>query len=177
MKALCFVLSALVLVLTQPVTVFAQDAVEPASEAPAEAEATVEEADTAEPAQQAGEAEIFAKKLELAKQMHTFRPAAEQVDAAIESISERMRTSDAEAFKSSMRNLLNYRSIEQMSINAMAETYTEEELQAMVDYYSKPEAQSAAKKYKAYQDKIEPDIVRMIDSAVMKLRTGGATAQ
>ena len=72
-----------------------------------------------------------------------------------------------------MRGVLNYQAIEKISIDAMAETYTLPELQAMVDYYSKPEAISAAAKDQAYGQKVYPEIMRMLDAAMMKVRTGG----
>ena len=115
----------------------------------------------------------FENRLELARAMHELRPSADQVDAAIDNVALRLPANQQETFKSSMRNLLNYRTIEKISIHAMAETYTEEELKAMVEYYSKPEAQSASKKFAEYQAKVAPEIVQMIDKAIMKLKTGG----
>ena len=54
----------------------------------------------------------------------------------------------------------------------MAEIYTLPELEAMVEYYSKPEAKSAAEKQEAYQDKVGPEITKMLDKALMEMRTG-----
>ncbi len=173
MKALLSIACLTLLGLAQPV--LAQDARSAEAESEVAPEAANEETSEAPTAPATSdEAASFARRLELAKKMHDFRPAAEQVDNAIDSVSKRLPGTEAETFKANMRNLLNYRSIEQISINAMAQTYTEEELAAMVEYYSKPEAQSASKKFQVYQDKVTPDIVRMIDQAVMKLRTGGA---
>jgi len=116
----------------------------------------------------------YKERLVLAKEMHEIRPAADQVDSAIDSVSLKMPQASRESFKSRMRNLLDYRAIERISINAMAGTYTLAELEAMVEYYSKPEAQSALDKTSEYQQKVGPEIVRMIDRAVMQMRTGGA---
>jgi hypothetical protein len=119
-------------------------------------------------------AKDFERRLELAREMHKLRPTAEQVDAAVESVASRLPPEQAGNFKINAGNMLNYRAIENISINAMAETFTIEELEAMVDYYSKPEAKSIAGKYEAYQQKVGPEIVKMIDRAIMKLRTGDA---
>lgn len=117
--------------------------------------------------------DVSARQLELAKQMHSYRPAREQVDAAIERIAQAYPAAQREAFKVSMRRVLNYRAIEKSSIEAMAEVYTEAELEAMVAYYAKPEARSASEKYGAYAAKVQPGIVKMIDQAMMKIKTGG----
>lgn len=127
-------------------------------------------------AKPSGDAATFARRLELSKEMHKLRPAAEQIDTAIASVASQMPAAQAEAFKANIGNLLNYRAIEQISINAMAETFTLEELEAMVEYNSKPEAASIAQKYGAYQQIVSPEIVRMIDRAIMRMRTG-ATGQ
>jgi hypothetical protein len=116
----------------------------------------------------------YKERLALAKEMHEIRPAADQVDSAIESVSLKMPEASRESFKSRMRNSLDYRAIERISINAMAVTYTLAELEAMVEYYSTPEAKSALDKTSVYQQKVGPEIVRMIDRAVMQMRTGGA---
>lgn len=130
----------------------------------AQAEMSGEAADTDETDYQA--------RLALAKEMHEIRPAAKQVDDAIDSVAMKMPESARNEFKARMRNLLNYRAIERISINAMAVTYTLEELEAMVEYYSKPVAQSAVEKTAEYQQKVAPEIVRMIDRAIIQMRTG-----
>ena len=116
---------------------------------------------------------VSVRQLELAKQMHSYRPAREQVDAAIERIARAYPAEQREAFKVSMRRVLNYRAIEKSSIEAMVEGYTEAEVEAMVAYYARPEARSASEKYVAYAAKVQPEIVKMIDQAMMKIKTGG----
>lgn len=113
------------------------------------------------------------KRIELAKKMHEIRPTRDQVNAAIDQAAMTQPEQEREAFKSAMREVLNYRAIEKISIDAMADTFTAEELQAMVDYYSKPEAKSAGDKEGAYRAKVYPEIIRMLDAAMMRVRTGG----
>lgn len=143
------------------------------AEAPAEpaAEAAADATAAAAPSEVATD---FARRVELATEMHKLRPTAEQVDAAVESVSRQLPPEQASNFKVNAGNMLNYRAIEKISINAMAETFTTEELEAMVDYYSKPEAKSIAGKYETYQQKVGPEIVKMIDRAIMRMRTGDA---
>lgn len=114
-----------------------------------------------------------AKRLELAKKMHEINPTSEQINAAIDDVAQVQPETEREAFKLAMRNALNYEALDKISTDAMAETYTEAELAAMVEYFSKPEAKSAAKKEEQYNSKVYPEITRMLDQAMMRVRTGG----
>lgn len=173
-----FVCLGALLVLAAPATAQEQAPAATAATEPQAKEAQADSApatttDTAQATAPAVADSGFAQRLELAKKMNELNPAAKQIDSAIESVAARVSDVDREAFKSGMRNLLNYRALEQISINAMAETYTLEELKAMVDYYSKPEGKSAAAKVSQYQAKVQPEITRMLDRAIMNMKTGG----
>lgn len=122
---------------------------------------------------QAAAAGDSGRRQELAVQMNERRPASAQVDIAIRQIAEQLPESDRDGFITFMKNNLDYKAIENISIDAMAETFTVEELEAMVEYYSKPEALSASEKLPEYQKKVSPEITRMIDKVMMKARTGG----
>lgn len=115
----------------------------------------------------------LAKRVELAKKMHEIRPTREQVNAAIDQVAIMQPEKEREAFKSAMREILNYQAIEKISVDAMAETFTQEELDAMVEYYSKPVAKSASDKEGIYRAKVYPEIIRMLDAAMMRVKTGG----
>lgn len=113
------------------------------------------------------------QRVTLAKKMHEIRPTQDQVFAAIDQVAQSQPESERADFVAAMRSILNIAAIEKMSVDAMAETYTAEELKAMVDYYSKPEAKSAAEKDVIYSGKVYPEIIRMLDQAMMRIRTGG----
>lgn len=112
------------------------------------------------------------KRLELATKMHEIRPTKTQVLQAIAVVAQRVPEDKRQAFESSLANSLDFKAVEKISIDSMVETFTEEELAAMVEYYSKPEAQSASDKLTQYQQKVGPEIIRMIDKAMMKVKTG-----
>lgn len=152
-------LLSLALLLAQPV--FAQDA-PPAASAPA-----------AEPAPAPAPDPSADKRLELARKMHEINPTQQQVTAAIDQIAAAQPEAERESFKTAMRSALNWKAIEKISIDAMAEIFTEEELTSMVEYYSKPEAKSARLKEKEWAGKVYPEITRMLDQAMMRVRTGG----
>lgn len=114
------------------------------------------------------------RRLKLAEKMHELRPVRDQVENAIEQYAQTQPPEERAAFMSAMRSVLNPKALERISIDAYAEVYTEEELKAMVEYYSKPEARSASDKYNDYAKIVYPEIVRMLDKAAMRVRTGGA---
>lgn len=109
----------------------------------------------------------------LAEQMHKFRPVREQINRAIDQYAQTQAPNQREAFKTAMRNVLNYRALEKISTDAYAETFTLKELEAMVEYYSKPEARSASDKFDNYAGIVFPEITRMLDKALIRVRTGG----
>jgi hypothetical protein len=120
----------------------------------------------------AAEDTSFDARQKLATELHNLRPTKPQVHEAIDRVSKMQPESEREAFVTAMRNILDYRAIEKISIDAMVSTYTQEELEAMVEYYNKPEAQSAMGKEQAYGQKVYPEIIKLLDQAMIKLRTG-----
>lgn len=112
------------------------------------------------------------KRLELAQKMHEIRPTRDQVDSAIRRAAESIPSQDRQAFMAAMSTVLNYKAIERISIDAMAEVYTIAELEAMIEYYSKPEAKSATSKIRDWAAIVQPEINRIIDKAMMRVRTG-----
>lgn len=112
------------------------------------------------------------KRIELAEKMHELRPTRDQVYTAIDQFAQSRPEAERDGFKAAMRNAFNVKTLEKISINAYAETYTVEELEAMVEYYSKPAAISAAAKSEDYASIVYPEIIRMLDRAAMRVRTG-----
>lgn len=117
--------------------------------------------------------EVVKKKIELAKKMHEINPTSIQVNSAIEQAASVLPEADRKPFVAAMKSVLNYNAVERISADAMVEVFTVEELQSMVDYYSKPEAKTAVDKFPQWAQKVQPEIARMIDKAMMQVRTGG----
>lgn len=118
----------------------------------------------------------LAKRIELSKKLHQVMPVSvrEQVNIAIDEFVKQQPEDQREVFRANMRNALNYEALEKISVDAMAETYTDKELQVQIDYYSKPEAKSINDKYEAYANKVFPQISKMLDKAMMQARTGNS---
>lgn len=115
---------------------------------------------------------ILQKKLDLAKKMHQIRPTRDQVDAAVNMAAQSLSPNERQPFIVGMKRILNYNAIERISIDAMVQTYTLAELEPMVAYFSTPEARSASKKIANWATQVQPEIVRMIDKAIARIRTG-----
>ena len=116
--------------------------------------------------------EELARKVKLVEEMHRINPVKGQVDSAVMRVAKSLPEAQRKVFLSAMNSTLNYRAIERISVDAMTETYTLKELEAMVEYYSKPEARSASEKITQWAGKVQPEIVRMIDKAMIHARTG-----
>ncbi len=114
----------------------------------------------------------LAAKIALAKKIHQIRPTRVQVDSAVKRASLSLPERDRGNFVNAMKSVLNYNAIEKISIDAMVRTYTLVELTSMEEYYSKPEAKSATQKTLFWASEVQPEIVRMIDKAMMRIRTG-----
>ncbi len=117
----------------------------------------------------------FAQRLVLAERMLEIRPAKMQLESAVDSyISNYMfayTERDQQIFRTAVLKVMNPKALEKVTVDAYAETFTLKELEAMVEYYAKPEARSAGEKQLEFDRKIAPEIVEMLDQALMKVRT------
>lgn len=127
------------------------------------------------PAVAAAQDDDFVQRLELAERMAEIRPVQKQIERAVDSyIKNYMVTAsdeDKELFRIAMIKAMHPKALEKVAVDAYAETFTLAELEAMVEYFSKPEAQSASDKQRALNAKIAPEIANMMDRALMRLRS------
>ncbi len=114
----------------------------------------------------------LAHRMELAKKMHTINPLDPQIDGEIRRASLTVPFLEREAFLAAMSTVINRKTIEEVSIKAMAEIYSVAELEAMVNYYGKPEAKSAMAKIGDWARIVQPQLSRIIDRAIMRVKTG-----
>lgn len=119
-------------------------------------------------AQNEGERE----RLELAAKLNQVNPVSRLIESSILRVGEQWNLSEREKFKREMAAEMDMTNIEKSAVQALADTFTKEELAVMVEYYSKPEAAKIAEKMPIYQRLIQPALTKEIDRALMKLRTG-----
>jgi hypothetical protein len=123
-------------------------------------------------AEDAGDLEA---RLELAQRMLDVQPVHPQVEAAVDAYVQSNMAAfskgDQEIFRAAMLNVMNPAALEKTVLNSYADTYTRAELAAMVEYYEKPEARSASLKQQEFVAKIYPEIIKMLDQAVIRIRS------
>lgn len=127
-------------------------------------------------AQEGGKDADRAKRIELATEMHKIRPAKAQVQDAVNQVGQNLPPLDRDRFMKMVENAFDYTKLEKLSIDTMADLYTTQELTKMVEYFGSAEARSIEKKLPTYQEKVQPEIFRMLDSAIIVERTGNAPA-
>lgn len=123
-------------------------------------------------AEPAAPADTDGARLALATKMHEIWPVSTRVEDAITVVAESVPEAEREAFKARMRKAIDQKTLEQESIKAMAQVFTEPELQAMVNFYGSAEGRSVSEKTEDYMVILQPVMVKMLDSALLKMRTG-----
>ncbi len=116
----------------------------------------------------------LARRIELATEMHKIRPAKAQVQDAVNQVGQSLPPMERDRFMKMVDRAFDYQKLEMLSINTMADLYTVPELEKMVSYFGSDEARSIEKKLPIYQQKIQPEIIKMLDSAMIEQRTGNA---
>ena len=119
------------------------------------------------------------QRLAVAEKMLEVRPAGEQLRGALDEYIEGylVRYSDTEKqiFRASILKALNEKALEKTAVDAYAEIFTLKELEAMLEFYSKPEAKTIADKQNELNARVRPEIVRMLDQALLKVRLEAQT--
>lgn len=111
-------------------------------------------------------------RLALAEKMAELTPPDDMVSAAVEALISRAPENDRATLRAKIISAFDRDAFRAETINAMAATFTEAELQKMVEYHSSPEAKSIAAKMPAYQRQVQPSLIRALDIAMMVARTG-----
>ncbi len=119
----------------------------------------------------------YEQRLDLARQMHEIWPVRLKVEKALDVIAARMVPEDQAGFKAAMRRAIQFDQLEKDSVTAMAQTFTAEELKAMIVFYGSAEGRSVSEKTQDYQQRLEPSLTRMLDAALMQVKTGTAPGQ
>ncbi|MFA5592449.1 MAG: DUF2059 domain-containing protein [Micavibrio sp.] len=123
-----------------------------------------------EPAAQDGAG--FDRKLELAGKMHEIWPIRTRIESAITTVAENFPEERQAEVKAAIRRSIQYAQIEEASIRAMADIFTEEELAEMIAFYGSDAGRSVSAKTADYEAALRPVFVQMLDKAMLDLRTG-----
>lgn len=116
----------------------------------------------------------YERRLELAKEMHEIWPTRLKVEQALDRATVGLPEERRAAFKAAMRKAIKYKVLEEDSIDAMVKLFTVEELEDMVKFYGSSNGRAVSLKIDAYQAEIAPSFTRMMDKALMDIKTGSA---
>ncbi len=122
----------------------------------------------------AQEEAVSQKQLELAGKMHEIWPIRTRVESAIDAVSQNFPPEKQAEMKAKMRKNIQFDQLEEESTKAMASIFTEEELQAMIDFYGSDTGRAISAKTSDYELALRPVIIKMMDKAMLDLRTGTA---
>ncbi|HEU4838357.1 MAG TPA: DUF2059 domain-containing protein, partial [Micavibrio sp.] len=85
-------------------------------------------------------------RLDLAQKMHEVWPIRTRMETAINSVGEAFPEEKRAEIKAALRKNIKYDQLEEASIEAMAETYTDEELEKMIEFYGSETGRSISAK-------------------------------
>jgi hypothetical protein len=111
-------------------------------------------------------------RIELAGQMHEIWPIRSRVESAMNVISANFPEEKQTEVKAAMRKAIKFEQLEEESIKAMAEVFTTDELKAMIAFYGSDTGKAISAKTQDYEMILRPIMTRMIDAAMLDLRTG-----
>lgn len=112
------------------------------------------------------------ERLALAEQMHEIWPIRIRMENAIDKIVKAVQEDKQAEVKAAMRKSMQYDKLREESIKAMVETFTAEELKAMIAFYGSDTGRSISAKTPDYEAAITPALSSMMDKAMLDLRTG-----
>ncbi len=165
MTRILFALFAVCLI-ALPVSVSAQEAV--AVESKVEAEVKSDDATK----DQAESPDDYEAKLKLSKEMHEIWPIRSRMERALDAISKRAPEARQQVFKTEMRKMIDFKALEQASVDAMVDIFTVGELEAMIAFYGSKEGRSIDYKKGDYENALEPVMQKMVDKAVLNTKLG-----
>ena len=113
-----------------------------------------------------------ATRLELSQKMHEIWPVRPKVEDALDMAAQSFDPVNRPSFKSEMRRAIDFDELEKESVEAMARIYTAAELEAMIAFYGSPEGRAVSAKSGEYTEALKPVITRMLDKALLDVRTG-----
>jgi hypothetical protein len=114
----------------------------------------------------------YERRLKLSRDMHKIWPVRPKIERALDKIAEQIEPQNRMRFKSAMRKAINFNTVEQTSIESMADIFTADELKAMIAFYGSKEGRSVSFKTDDYERALQPVLVKMLDKAILDTKLG-----
>lgn len=115
-------------------------------------------------------------RLGLARQMHEIRPVTIQVNSALEVIAEDLPPEERVEFYDIVLANMDLATLERQSIVAMAQIFTRDELQVMLDYFRQEEAVTIEEKSRLYRQRMDPQVIAAVNDSLDRLRANLAAS-
>lgn len=112
------------------------------------------------------------ERLKLSQELHDIRKIRDRINDMIEAMADAAAPEDRDGFIKYIGLKVDFDKLEQASITYAAETYTVPELKAMIAYFGSVDGQSAEAKGELYSAKINKDIMKEVDAAMMAAKLG-----
>lgn len=122
----------------------------------------------------AQDAAVSQERLQLAQKMHEIWPVRTRIESAISHVAVNFPEEKQAEAKAAMRKSIQFDQVEEESIKAMARVFTEDELKAMIAFYGSETGRSVSAKTVDYEMALRPIMTKMMDKAMLDLRTGTA---
>lgn len=111
-------------------------------------------------------------RLKLSQQMHEIWPIRQKIEGALDVVAERLPQQERLKFKAALRKSIQFDALEEASTDAMADIFTEKELQKMIEFYGSKEGRSVSYKTKDYEKALQPMMIKMLDKALLNAKMG-----
>jgi hypothetical protein len=111
-------------------------------------------------------------RLKLSQQMHEIWPMRQKIEGALDVVAERLSKQERLKFKTALRKSIQFDALEETSIEAMADIFTDKELLKMIEFYGSKEGRSVSYKTRDYEKALQPMMVKMMDKALLNAKMG-----
>jgi hypothetical protein len=119
------------------------------------------------PMQAMAQDKVTKKERSLALELQKVWGVKDQIDELVLVIESKLPEDQRANFRVYMAKILDYDAINQVSAVAAVEVFSEDELEAMLDYYSSEHGKSAELKRKLYNEKMMPQVQALIKKGMM----------
>lgn len=118
----------------------------------------------------AQDARDMAERMEMAKEYSEIMPVEDDIAAAIDEMAKQVPVDQRPLFRSILERSIKADRIQTTSELALAEIFTVEELEMLVEFYSTDEGKAVKRKMPEYQARLQPVIQQMVQDAVQSLQ-------
>ncbi len=114
--------------------------------------------------------DIPPEKLKLANKLESLRPAWEELNVFIRNTAKQFPEHRRFAFIVAMERSIDKNAVKTAAVSSLAETFSEDELRALIRFYEDEDIQSGMAKMQEYKERLHPQVSELLDAALMKIR-------